>query len=53
MTLRKTWKGIISVMSVKSKGNNDSPTLIIHEGNFIADPLSITGVFNDFFSTVS
>ena len=34
---------------MKSKSNNDSPTLITHEGNFIADPLSITNIFNDFF----
>ena len=38
---------------MKSKSNNDSPTLIIHEGNFIADPLSIANVFNGFFSTVA
>ena len=38
---------------MKNKSNNDSPTLIIHEGNFIVDPLSIANVFNDFFSTVA
>ena len=38
---------------MKSKSNNDEPTSIIHEGNFIADPLSIANVFNDFFSTVT
>ena len=37
---------------MKNKSNNDSPTLIIHGGNFIANPLSIANVFNDFFSTV-
>ena len=38
---------------MKTKSNNDSSTSIIHEGNFIADPLSIANVFNDFFSTVA
>ena len=33
---------------MKNKVNNDSPTSVIHEGNFIADPLSIFNVFNDF-----
>ena len=38
---------------MKSKSNNDSPTWIIHKGNFIAHSLSIANVFNDFSSTVS
>ena len=38
---------------MKNKSNNDSPTLINHERNFITDPLSIVNVFNDFFSTVA
>ena len=36
---------------MKGKSNNNSPTSIIREGNFIANPLSIANVFNDFFST--
>ena len=51
--IKKIWKGVKSIISMKNKSNNDSPTLIIHEGNFIADPLSIANVFNDFFSTVA
>ena len=38
---------------MKSKGNNDSPTSIIHEGNFITDTLPIANVFYEFFSTVA
>ena len=38
---------------MKSKSNNDLPTLIIYDGNFIADPLSTANAFNDFFSTVA
>ena len=34
---------------MKNKSNNDSPTSIIHEGNFITDPLSIANVFNGLF----
>ena len=51
--IKKPWKGIKSIISMKNKRNNDSATSIIHEGNFIADPLSIANVFNDFFSTVA
>ena len=51
--IKKTWKGIKSIISMKNKSNNDSPTSIIHQGKFIADPLSIANVFNDFFSTVA
>ena len=38
---------------MKNKGNNDSPALIILEGNFIADPLSIANVFSDFLNSCS
>ena len=44
--IKKTWKGIKSFISVKNESNNYSLTLIIHEGNFIANPLSIATVFN-------
>ena len=53
MTLKKPWKGIKFIISAKNKSNNESPTSIIHEGNFIANPLSFASVFNDFFSTVA
>ena len=53
MTLKRTLKGIKSIISMKNISNNDSPTSIIHEGNFIADRLSIANAFNDFFSTVA
>ena len=43
------WKGIKSIISMKNRSSNDSPTSTIHEGNFIADPFSIANVF---FSTV-
>ena len=51
--IKKTWKGIKSIISMKNISNNDSPTSIIHEGNFIADRLSIANAFNDFVSTVA
>ena len=38
---------------MKNKSNNDSPTSIIYEGNFIGDLLSVANVFNDFFSTAA
>ena len=38
---------------MKNISNNDSPTSIIHEGNFIVDRLSIANAFNDFVSTVA
>ena len=43
------WKGIKSIISMKNRNSNDSPTSTIHEGNFIANPFSIANVF---FSTV-
>ena len=49
MTLKKTLKGIKSIISMKSK-SNDLATSIIHDRNFIAGPLSITNVFNDISS---
>ena len=42
-------KGIKSIISMKNKSNNDLPISIIHEGNFIVDPLLIANAFNDFF----
>ena len=51
--IKKSWKSIKSVISMKSKSNNDSPTSIIHEGNFITDTLPIANVFYGFFSTVA
>ena len=36
---------------MKNESNNDSPTSITYEENFIADALSIANVFNDYFST--
>ena len=38
---------------MNGKSNNDSPTSIIHEGNFITDPISIVNVLNYISSTVA
>ena len=51
--IKKTWEGIKSIISAKNENNNDSLTSIIHEENFITDPLSIPNVFKNFFSTVA
>ena len=51
--VKKTHKGVKSIISTKNKSNSDSATSIIYEGNFIADPLSILNVSNDVFSTVA
>ena len=53
MTFKKPGKVLNQILSMKNKSNNNSPTLIIHKRNFIADPLSIATVFNGFFSTVA
>ena len=47
--IKKSWKSFKSIISMKSKSNNDSPTSIIHEGNFITDTLPIANVFYGFF----
>ena len=38
---------------MNGKSNNDSPTSIIHEGNFITDPISIVNVLNYISSAVA
>ena len=48
--IKKTWKDIKCITFMKNKSNNDSPASIIHEGNFITDPLSITNVFYSTFA---
>ena len=45
MTLKKSEKVLNLLISMKNKSDNDSPTLIIHEENFIADHLYIVNVF--------
>ena len=51
--LKDSREGIKSITSAKNESNNDSLTSIIHEENFITDPLSIPNVFKNFFSTVA
>ena len=51
--IKKNWKGIKFIISKKSKSNNNLPTSIIREGNFIADRLSIVNIFNDFLLTAT
>ena len=46
--IKKIWKGIKSLVSMKQK-NNDTPSLIIKDEKYINDPVSIANTFNNFF----
>ena len=46
--IKKTWKGIKTLVSMKQK-NNDTPSLITKDEKYINDPVSIANTFNYFF----
>ena len=46
--IKKIWKGIKNLVSMKQK-NNDTPSLIIKDEKYINDPVSIANTFNNFF----
>ena len=45
--LKKTWKGIKTLVSRKQK-NNDTPSLIMKDEKYINDPVSIANTYNKF-----
>ena len=49
--IKKTWKEIKTLVSMKQK-NNDTPSLITKDENNINDPISIANTFNNFFISV-
>ena len=46
--IKKTWKGIKTLVSMKQK-NNGTPSLITKDEKYINDPVSIANNFNNFF----
>ena len=50
--IKKTWKGIKNLVSMKQK-NNDTPSLITKDEKYINDPVSIANTFNNFFNSVA
>ena len=50
--IKKTWKGIKTLISMKQK-NNDTPSLITKYEKCINDPASIANTFNKFFTSVA
>ena len=50
--VKKTWKGIKTLVSMKQK-SNDTPSLITKDEKYINDPVSIVNTFNDFFTSVA
>ena len=50
--IKKTWKGIKTLVSMKQK-NNDTPSLITKDEKYINDPVSIANTFNNFFTSVA
>ena len=47
--IKKTWKGIKTLISMKEE-NNDTPSLITKYEKYINDPVSIANTFNNFFT---
>ena len=45
--LKKTWKGIKTLVSRKQK-NNGTPSLIMKDEKYINDPVSIANTYNKF-----
>ena len=50
--IKKTWKGIKTLVSMKQK-NNDTPSLITKDEKYINDPASIANTFNNVFTSVA
>ena len=50
--IKKTWIEIKSLVSMKHK-NNDTPSIIRNDEKYINDPISITNIFNNFFTSKS
>ena len=49
--LKNTWKGIKSIISLKSSFSN-SPTLLTYRNDNIDNPERIANIFNNYFSTI-
>ena len=49
--LKNTWKGIKSIISLKSSATN-SPNFLNFNNELTSDPLKIANVFNSYFSLV-
>ena len=50
--IKKTWKGIKSIISMKSK-NSDIPSSILDNGKYIIKSTTIANIFNDFLHSVA
>ena len=50
--IKKTWKGIKTLVSMKQK-NNDTPSLITKDEKYINGPVSLANTFNNFFTSVA
>ena len=49
--LKNTWKGIKSIISVKSFSSN-STTLLTYQKENIDNPQKIANIFNNYFNTI-
>ena len=50
--LKNTWKGIKSIINIKSK-NTFTPTSILNENGIISEPVEVANAFNDYFSSIA
>ena len=50
--IKRTWKGIKSLVSMKHK-NNDLPSIIRNNEKYINGPITIATTFNNFFTSIA
>ena len=50
--LRKTWRGIKSIININKKGQGNPKSLVVDE-ELITDPLEVANEFNTYFSNVA
>ena len=50
--IKKKWIGTKSLVSIKDK-NNDTPSIIRNDEEYINDPITIANTFNNFFTSIA
>ena len=49
--MKKTWKGIKSIISIKTATSN-TPNLLSHNNEVVNNPIKIANIFNNYFSSI-
>ena len=50
---KNTWKGIKSVISLKSVSSNVATVLSLNNGDTITNPYNISNTFNNYFASIA